>query len=297
MADMTTVVNFPGTSARARAPRRPARYGTCLYEGFRLAYEEHGAVDAPPVILIHGILLDAACNRDLAMALADAGFRVILLDLLGHGRSDKPGHAKELRVDFFAEQLRTLMDHLGLDTAIIGGVSLGAITSLSFAAAHPGRVQALFLEMPVMERATPAAALMLVPVMGLVRYAAPIPRTIARLVRKLPRPQSNLLQILYNGLCQEPEDIASIIHGVLVGPVVPPRRVRRTLDMPTMIIAHGGDWLHNIEDAQVLAREMPNAELHLARSVLELRLKPERLMPRILSFMQSVQTPIRARKS
>ena len=156
---MSQVVAFP--SRLRSTDKAQVRY--CDYEGYRLAYEEHGAPAAPPVFLIHGILLDSACNRDLAQTLASRGYRVILLDLLGHGRSDKPGHAKELRVDFFAEQLRTLMDHLGVDKAVIGGVSLGAITSLTFATQHPERVKALFLEMPVMERATPAAALMLVP--------------------------------------------------------------------------------------------------------------------------------------
>ncbi len=291
---MSSVLPFPSSRAGRQKPGRvECRY--CPYEGFRLAYEEHGEADAPPIVLVHGILLDAACNRDLALDLADGGYRVILLELLGHGRSDKPGHAKELRVDFFAEQLLALMDHLEIDSAVVGGVSLGAITTLSFAAQHPRRVRAMFLEMPVMERATPAAALMLVPVIGLVRYAAPIPRAVARLLRRLPQPRSNLLQIPYNALTQEPEDIASIIHGVLVGPVVPPRRVRRSLEMPAMIIAHGGDWLHNIEDAQVLERELPNAELHVARSMLELRLKPQRLLPKILAFMQRVQPPLQNR--
>ncbi|ORE89532.1 alpha/beta hydrolase [Oceanococcus atlanticus] len=289
---MSRVLPFP---QRIRvANDADVRY--CDYEGYRLAYEEYGAPAAPPVFLIHGILLDSACNRDLALTLAKRGYRVILLDLLGHGRSDKPGHAKELRVDFFAEQLRTLMDHLGVDKAIIGGVSLGAITSLTFATQYPQRVKALFLEMPVMERATPAAALMLVPVLAMVRYAAPIPRLLARGVRQLPRPRSNLVQILYNGLAQEPEDIASIIHGVLVGPVVPPRRERRKLDMPAMIIAHGGDWLHNIEDAQVLQHELPNAQLHIARSVLELRMKPQRLMPKILAFFEQAEPPAAAER-
>ncbi|MGJ8667943.1 MAG: alpha/beta fold hydrolase [Oceanococcus sp.] len=286
---MSQVLPFPGRSQRKPPTPQQADVEFCCYEGFQLAYEQYGDRAAPPVFLIHGILMDSSCNRDLALALADRGYRVILLDLLGHGRSDKPGHAKELRIDFFADQLRTLMDHLGVDKAIIGGVSLGAITSLSFAAQWPQRVKAMFLEMPVMERATPAAALMLVPVLAAVRYIAPLPRALAKVIRKFPQPKSNLLQIAYNGLSQQPEDIAAIIHGVLVGPVVPPKRVRCTMDMPTMIIAHGGDWLHNIEDAQILQKEMPKAELHIARSVLELRMKPERLMPKILDFFHRAE--------
>lgn len=286
---MSRVLTFPKHARRRPQPSSSVQVDYFEHNGHQLAFEQHGDLLAPSVFLIHGILLDSACNRDLALALSAQGYRVILLDLLGHGRSDKPGHAKELRIDFFAEQLRALMDHLNVPQAVIGGVSLGAITSLTFAAQWPERVKAMFLEMPVMERATPAAALMLVPVMGLVRYAAPIPRALSRLLKKLPQPKNNLLQIAYNGLTQQPEDITAIIHGVLVGPVVPPRRERQKLDMPTMIIAHGGDWLHNIEDAKVLARELPQAELHIARSMLELRMKPERLMPKILQFFQRAE--------
>ena len=48
--------------------------------------------------------MDSLLNRDLASALAEAGYRVALLDLLGHGRSEKPGRAQELRIDAFVEQ-------------------------------------------------------------------------------------------------------------------------------------------------------------------------------------------------
>lgn len=283
---MSRVLEFPPRQAAdAPAPRQ----GECPYEGYRLAFEVHGDDSAPTVILVHGILLDAACNRDLAIMLAAQGFRVVLLDLLGHGRSDKPGHAKELRIDFFAEQLATLMDHLRLERAIIGGVSLGAITCLQFAAQWPERVTAMFLEMPVMERATPAAALMLVPVLALVRYAAPVQRVIARNVARLPRPKRNLTQVAYNGLTQQPEDIASIIHDVLTGPVVPPRRARSEIQAPALVIGHAGDWLHNLEDARILAKELPNARFIEAKSMFELRTRPQRLMPQIVEFFNAAR--------
>lgn len=264
-----------------------ANKGTIPYLDYRLGYEAYGPVHGPFVLLIHGILLDAACNRDLALAFASHGFRVVLLDLLGHGRSDKPDHAKELRIEFFAEQVETALDFFEVDSAIVGGVSLGAITTLQFAATSPHRVKAMFLEMPVMERAVPAAAMMLVPLLGLVRYATPAYRLFARGMRRLPRPKNGAAESAMNALSQEPETIASILHGVLVGSVVPPRRVREKLDMPALVIGHGRDWLHNLEDARILASELPNARFLVAKSVLELRTRPERLMPEILEFLDS----------
>ena len=59
-------------------------------DGHRLVYDLYGSSAAPLVVYLHGLLLDAELNRGIAQALAEQGYRVALLDLLGHGRSDKP---------------------------------------------------------------------------------------------------------------------------------------------------------------------------------------------------------------
>lgn len=266
----------------------PVEQSYYFHGHYRLGYEIYGPRQGTPVVLVHGILMDAYCNRDIAGTLAAEGYRVILLDLLGHGRSDKPTKAAEHRVDFYAEQVLGLMDHLGLERAILGGVSLGAITTLTAACLAPHRVRALMLEMPVMESAVPAAALMLVPLMIAVHYAKPVYRVFARLLRKLPEPKRAVLNSVRNALAAEPEVIRAILHGVLVGPVVPSLRRRRHIQQPTLVIGHARDPLHDLADAKALKRQLPNASILIARSVLELRTQPERLMPQILSFLRGV---------
>jgi pimeloyl-ACP methyl ester carboxylesterase/acyl-CoA-binding protein len=259
--------------------------GSFRHEGFTLAYEIHGPADGTPVLLMHGILLDAAVNRDLAPPLVEAGFRVILLDLLGHGRSDR-AEAAELRNDFFAEQAVGCLNHLAIDEAVVGGLSLGAIVALQVAVTAPKRVRALLLEMPVMEESTPFAAILLSPLIWATNYAAWLFRGMAAVLQKLPRPRSGLWEGVMNAAAQDPEAIRAILHGVLVGPVVPPRRLRRRIEVPALVIGHNRDWLHNLEDARALAEELPNGRLLTARSILELRTKPERLMPEILQFLR-----------
>lgn len=271
-----------------RPPVYPVEQSYYFHGHYRLGYEVYGPVQGTPVLLVHGILLDAYCNRDIAGTLATEGYRVILLDLLGHGRSDKPTKAAEHRVDFYAEQVLGLMDHLGLERAILGGVSLGAITSLTVACLAPHRVRALLLEMPVMENAVPVAALMLVPLMIAVHYARPAYRVFARLLRQLPEPRRAALNSLRNALAAEPEVIRAVLHGVLVGPVVPSARRRRLIQQPTLVIGHARDPLHDMADAKALKRQLPNASILVARSILELRTRPERLMPRILDFLRGV---------
>ncbi|MGQ0698670.1 MAG: alpha/beta fold hydrolase [Panacagrimonas sp.] len=271
-----------------KATAYPVEQSYFFHGHYRLGYEVYGPAQGTPVLLIHGILLDAYCNRDIAGALAAEGYRVILLDLLGHGRSDKPTKAAEHRVDFYAEQVLGLMDHLGLERAIMGGVSLGAITTLTAACIAPHRVRALILEMPVMENAVPAAALMLVPLMLAVHYAKPLYRVFARLLRHLPEPRRAVMNSVRNALASEPEVIRAILHGILVGPVVPSLRRRKHIQQPSLVIGHARDPLHDLGDAKALKRQLPNAEMLVARSMLELRTKPERLMPQILDFLRRV---------
>ena len=259
--------------------------GTFKHEGYTLAYEIHGPADGPPVLLLHGILLDAAVNRDVAGPMAEAGFRVVLLDLLGHGRSDR-AEAAELRNDFFAEHVMACLDHLKLDQAVIGGVSLGAIVALHVAVNAPKRVKALLIEMPVMEESTPFAAILLSPLVFATNYFAWLYRPFAQLLQKLPRPRRAVFESVLNAAAQDPEAIRAVLHGILVGPVVPPRRQRRRIEAPALVIGHDRDWLHDLEDARALAEELPNGRLLTAKSILELRLKPERLMPEILAFLR-----------
>jgi len=258
------------------------------YGSHRLAYELYGREDGTPVILVHGILLNTHCNRDMAAWLSAEGYRVVLLDLLGHGRSDKPLKAAEHRVDFYAEQVLGLMDHLGIERAVLGGLSLGAITVMTVACIAPHRVKALLLEMPVAESGVPAAAIFLIPLMLTVHYAAPAWRLLARLMRRLPDTRSALLNSAIVSGRQEPEVIRAILHGVLVGPIVPSLRRRAHIQQPTLIIGHAGDPMHALADARALRKQMPNAEVLVARSILELRTRPERLRPKILEFLQGV---------
>jgi hypothetical protein len=99
---------------------------------------------------------------------------------------------------------------------------------------------------------------------------------------------SPALASVLNLASTQPEVITAVLHGILVGPVVPPARIRRELRMPTLIVGHGRDRLHSLRDAKALASEMPNATLLEARSIAELRMRPERLWPEVAAFLRTV---------
>jgi pimeloyl-ACP methyl ester carboxylesterase len=261
--------------------------GRFRHQGYSLGYEVHGAGERM-IVLTNGLLLDAGVNRRLARSLAERGFCVVLLDLLGHGTSDKPHHATQHRMDRYARQVVALLDELGVRRAVVGGVSLGANVSLHVAVQAPDRVAALLVEMPVLEWATPAAASLFVPLLLAVSFGRGLFGFATGVIRRLPRSGFDLIDSFLGTLSMEPEAIAAVLHGILVGPVAPEIEERRAISAPTLIIGHENDLIHPFSDAENLAQQIPAARLVQARSMFELRLAPERLTGEIVRFLDAV---------
>jgi pimeloyl-ACP methyl ester carboxylesterase len=105
-------------------------------DGRRIAYEDTGE-GRLPVILAHGFLMDRTMFEPQVRALG-GDHRVITWDERGHGETvddGAPFHYWDL-----AEDLAGLLDHLGIDRAVVGGMSQGGFIALRFALAHPERV-------------------------------------------------------------------------------------------------------------------------------------------------------------
>jgi pimeloyl-ACP methyl ester carboxylesterase len=256
----------------------------------QVSYEVWG--DGPDTLVyLHGILLDAHTNHRLARDLAERGYRVVLPDLPGHGRSDKPLHATAHRIDRYATTVLGLIEALGDEPVVLGGMSLGADVSLQVAARAPERVRGLILEMPVLERAAPAAALIFTPLLLATHYAAPALRWVSSAVSRLPRHRLGPLDQVVGALLLGPDEMTAVLHGVLMGPVAPTLDERRALAMPALVIGHRADGLHPFADADRLSHQLPDARLVRAGSVVELRLHPQRLTAEIADFLDSVYDP------
>jgi pimeloyl-ACP methyl ester carboxylesterase len=109
----------------------------------RLYYEEHGR-RGTPLVLAYGIGGNADMwdvNRD---ALA-AHHRLVLWEPRGHARSDSPEDAAKFSFGRWTLDLKTVLDHLGIRKAHVGGLSLGAGIATRFALRFPSRVRALMV--------------------------------------------------------------------------------------------------------------------------------------------------------
>jgi pimeloyl-ACP methyl ester carboxylesterase len=282
-----------------------------LYQDQRIAYTEFGGgpvalrsagsrgktsrrADAAkrPLIIVHGLLLSQKMNRPLAKDLAARGNRVITVDLLGHGESDRPRDMWRYSMSSFAEQLIALMDHLEIDEAVVMGTSLGANTSLEIASAAPERLRAMIVEMPVLDNALLSSALAFTPVLVALTFGEPIMKRVSQLTRAIPR---RLLpyygNVLLDLLRQEPGPGGALLQGLFFGRIAPHRNERRTFQTPALVLGHRRDPVHPFSDAGMLAEELPHARLIEADSLVELRLKPERLTDEIAAFLDEVWAP------
>ena len=105
--------------------------------GTRLFYESVG--DGPALALLHGFSLDTRMWDEQVAALAPRR-RVLRYDMRGFGRSAPPSAPYS-----HAEDLRALLDHLGVESAAVAGLSMGGNVALEFALSYPARTSALIL--------------------------------------------------------------------------------------------------------------------------------------------------------
>jgi pimeloyl-ACP methyl ester carboxylesterase len=113
---------------------------TISLNGFKMYFEDRGSGE--PLVLLHGGMGIGADWRHV-FPHDPAGYRVVVPDLRGHGRSTSSGEAFSIRR--CAADVLALLDHLGIQRAKAIGLSLGAKTLLHVATAQPARLEAMVL--------------------------------------------------------------------------------------------------------------------------------------------------------
>jgi pimeloyl-ACP methyl ester carboxylesterase len=256
------------------------------YDGHTISYDEYGEGDRP-LILIHGLLMSRRMFDRLGPEMAALGNRVITIDLLGHGLSDRPEEMSNYSMTFFARQVVALMDHLGIDRAVVGGTSLGANTTLELNHMAPERVKAMMIEMPVLDNALLAAAVIFTPIMVGLRLGEPLFRRVAAAARRIPR-SNPLLDLALDFWRQDPAPSSAVLEGLFLGSSAPHHQFRVKMTQPTLVVGHHADPLHPFSDSGMLAEELPNSHLIEANSILEWRISPERLDAELAGFLDDV---------
>lgn len=128
-------------------PVPEGRYVT-LKSGYKMHYLDQG--QGPVVVFLHGSGSGACGHSNFKHnypQLVQAGYRVILVDLIGYGYSDKPADI-DYPLDLFVSTVKETLDAIGVERYTLIGNSLGGAIALGFALAHPQAVEKLVVMAP-----------------------------------------------------------------------------------------------------------------------------------------------------
>jgi pimeloyl-ACP methyl ester carboxylesterase len=113
-------------------------------DGLRFHYREEG--DGLPFIFQHG--LGGDLSQPFGVYRPAGGVRLIAFDFRGHGETCPLGDVAKLTIAMLAADLVALLDHLKIERAVIGGISLGSAVAINTALRYPKRVRGLVLSRP-----------------------------------------------------------------------------------------------------------------------------------------------------
>lgn len=248
-------------------PRLGVRFLT-LRGGHRVRVVECG--EGPAVLLLHGWGASAYTFRRTMLPLADAGYRVLALDLPGHGLSDKPADRARYSLDALADAVRETMDLAGVDRAAVAGHSMGGGVALQLALRHPERVTHLALLGAARIGRVKAVGLLRVLAVGAATPLHPylvtrggvhllLRRVYGRGGRFSPRDVDE-----YWAPSQYPSYARAMLHIVREydWDVVPPGDLRG-LCAPTLIMAAAADWIVSAREAADYARAIAGCVLQI----------------------------------
>ena len=207
---------------------------TTPVNGIDLYHEDHGSGE--PFLLLHGFAGTTDMWRPQVTPFSQ-GRRFITYDMRGHGQSSAPDSVRDYSLDIVVEDQRQLLDRLGVDRAIIGGLSLGGYVSIGFYFRHPEMVKAMVLAdtgpgyrnpkggMEQWNRTRVEAAEVLFKE-GMAGY------------RQSAYAASNYYSTPEVMDRHRPHGLANVALGVMIGPVMPPLE---EIKVPTLIICGEND--------------------------------------------------------
>ena len=252
--------------------------------GVPLAFEQHGAADAPSFVWLHG-LTSGRAHEDRTRLFdwtAIEGVRLTRYDARGHGSSGGTDDDATYRWDQLALDLFAVLDALGIEQTVLGGASMGAATTLHAVLLDPARFSKLVLVIPPTAWSTRAAQADIYragadlveqsgteALAGLIRIRPPF-ATFGPRAEELLETSAQAIEAL------DPALLPHVMRGAASSDL-PPLDSLSTIQQPALILAWQGDPGHPVETASTLADTLPNTTLHLASSLAEIETWPARI--------------------
>lgn len=233
------------------------------HDGIQFHYRDEGA--GLPFVFQHG--LGADVTQPFGLFKPPPGVRLIAFDARGHGQTQPLGDDSRLCFHVFGEDLRALLDHLSIDRAIVGGISMGGALALHFTLRWPERVAGLVLSRPAWLE-TPCArnVSMFTLVSGLIRkHGAKQGLVEFQQTAEYHEARANWPDVA-NSLSlqfQHPhaEQSAVKLERIIKDTPHPDRAAWSRVRVPTLVLGNQLDPVHPFAYAEDLARSIPGAAL------------------------------------
>lgn len=220
------------------------------------------------VVLLQGLGLSSRFWFDVPELLASdptSPRHVLAIDNRGTGRSDKPRRLWTMGT--MADDVIAVLDHAGVEKAFVVGISMGGMIALQVALRHPSRVRGLVLF------ATTAGFLLgALPPAGAVRRLLTLPLGGPRAARNLTRlllPESKweraheILREWPKAMRDHPTKTRTFAAHLFAASTHLVTRRLHSIQCPTLVVAGSHDALIPLQNAKVLAKHIPHAELEV----------------------------------
>ena len=233
------------------------------HDGLSFHYRDEG--QGFPFVFQHG--LGGDLSQPFSVYRPPRGVRLLGFDARGHGQTHPLGDVAKLSIATLADDLVAFLDHLGIDRALIGGISLGSAVAVKVALRFPGRVRGLVLSRPAWVEG---------PLPENVRLFA----MIARLIRELGAKEGLecfLRTPEYQAMERASPDCALSLQGQFTQPRAGERVARlerlggdspcrdrddyRRIPVPALVLGNRQDPIHPWTFAQTISQFIAGAEL------------------------------------
>lgn len=256
--------------------------------GITLAFLDQG--HGLPIVFVHAFPLSKAMWSPQVTGLSPE-FRLITVDLRGHGESDAPLWFSSM--EQFADDLVGLMDHLGLEQAVFVGLSMGGYILFALHRRHPERIKALVLADTRAQPDTPEGRAGRFAMAQTVHQEGPA-AVAALMLPKLLSPPSlkdrpDLVETVRRIItANQASGIAGDLMGMALRPDSTPQL--KEIGCPTLVIVGEHDIATPPEDARFMADQIPNARLQVIPSAGHLSNleQPEPFTDAIRSFLKTL---------
>jgi pimeloyl-ACP methyl ester carboxylesterase len=234
------------------------------HDGLNFHYRDKGS--GTPFVFQHGLGGDV--NQILGLFRPPPGFRLVTFDCRAHGETQPVGDPEKISIAAFANDLRALMDYLQIQSAIVGGISMGAAVAQHFVIRFPDRVLGLVLSRPAwVDRPHPENVAVFSQIAQLIRQNGAkrgremfIQTEQYRDIRRAFPDTANSLLTQFN----HPRAGETVIKLERIPNDAPNRDLSELsrIRVPTLVLANRMDPVHPFEYGQTLARAISNAEFN-----------------------------------